>query len=291
MNFTKWDMMILVCMTTAIVFMSIAFPAIGLSDTQVNESDLPEYAIDESVIDVMGDRPQYPRSPSSGELIYNTDRTHEFETVLYRDGHDAVFLHTFVQNDDPTEHNPEVLLAAFNESNGDPVLADDDEYIANQSDFENQTAVLLEVENDLGNWAIRIEFIQATDWGTNNLEYHVRWNIVDSPEQESSWYETVPILGGAINTGSELLSIGSWGIMSFLWVTGWFVELAINAIIVITSAVLFAIEWITFILMNYGSLISDANGLAGLILAVPGMLLLVELLKIAFILISLLPTT
>ena len=295
MNFGKNDMLILVGSFMVILFMTLVFPSLGLTTDGAEESNIPELDISESTVDLVGERPEWPRTPTSGELRYMVDGTStERQDVLHRDDDDpnyAVFVETFCWEQDPVNEDCQVQISVFDSDGTEDNYNEITEYVIEESDFEDRGTVELSAENADGeDWEIEVTFVHVENWGSEDIDYRIQWELVDSPEG-GDWLSGVPILGGIFSTANEIASVVAWGITIFFWVSAWFVELVINAIGLLINLFLFGIDIVTFMVTNYNGMISETSGFASFILIVPAMLLSVELLKLGFIFISILPTT
>ena len=292
MNFGKNDFRILLASLLTIILISISFPLLGMADVDVSGSDIPEADFD-TRMDVMGDRPEYPRSPTSGELHYDTDRSGNWQDKLREDPGDnaespyVVFLDTYAFDNDPMENDPQVNLDIYHDGG----LEDSDEYTITESDFEDRTTHTLSVDDESGDtWDVRVQFMDMDNWGADDLEYYIQWNIEDMPSDDGL-FNSIPIVGGIFSVGESIGQVVFWGVSVFFWVTGWFVELAINAIIMLVSAFMYLFSVLSFVASTQVEITTNAPGLVSLVLIVANVLMFSMVAKVIWILIEKLPTT
>ena len=287
MNFTKHDKMILIASFMLIVFMTLVFPALGLTDDGAEESNVPELDISTSTMELVGERPEFPRSPTSGELRYTTDRVFNDQDVLHRDSENVVFSETFCWGDDPANEDCIVQILVFDENDH----IESDNHTITQDDFEDRNVIVLEADDGSGDtWELRHRFEHVENWGTDDIDYRVSWEIEDSP-QAGGWLDNTPILGSVFATADAIASVVGWLASVFFWFCAWFVQLVINAIAVLIQSIFFGIDLLVFMTGNYSDMISETSGIASFILMIPSLLLSVELMKLGFIFIKILPTT
>lgn len=288
MNFGKTDMYILVGSFMVIVFMTLVFPALGMANDNdtANESDVPDLDITEKTVSFAGERPKYPRSPTSGELIYRDSGADSPNVQIHDETDYEVFIDLFCDSGYPDSGECKVKLSVFHNGN-----TDSGTYNISESDFNNSNPIELSADNNnSGTWKTQITFDHVENWNTSDIEMRAGWEITESPEQ-GSWLDGVPILGGIFSTADAIAGVIGWGINVFFWFSTWFVQLIINVLGVLLKLFLFCISIVTYMAGNYNDMIQSVSGIASFILITPAMLLTVEFLKLGFIFIKILPTT
>lgn len=292
MNFTHRDMSILVASFLLIIFVSITFPALGMTDGgEINDtsvSDVPSLELNENRLELMGERPERPRSPTGGELRYNTDRTAgDWQVTLYDSDNKEVFLTTFVTNDDPTQNNPEIQISELEKTEPATTVGEDNITLM-ESNFTDRDQLTLETDN----YTVGLDLAYMENWGTDALEYHIIWELIESEQGDSSGFlASIPIVGGIASSASDLASVGVWGVSVVFWFFGWLLELAINAVIILTTAFLYLFDLGMYISNVQLEIVTAAPSSIAAIIMAAYILFLAEVAKVILILISVLPTT
>jgi len=268
MNFGKFDVMILLTMSLAVISMSFVFPAVGLAgDTQANESDIPEMDISADRFDLAGDFPSAPRTPTEGTLQFDPTESAELSD-------NRVWL------EGDTDNGFEMFLS---ESGGDGQVTinqwEDGSVVDDVSDtFSSDTDVFgLVIPNEYG--------VRITAESAEPDDYQVRYEVTQQPEDNEGF------IGSLIGTGSDIVSVVGWFVSVFFWFSQWIVSLALNAIGLIFDSLAYLTNLIAWLVTTYTDIIGSANSWAGVFVAIPGILLGAILAKMAFIGVQLLPTT
>lgn len=270
MNFGKFDVMILLVMTIAIVSISFTMPALGLGGDSVNETEIPEYSIDPNRFDIAGEFPRNPGTPSSGVMWFNNSTPAEFsENQIWLDG-------------DTSNGGTEMVII---DSGG--------EFIVNEWSSGTATPTTYNLTNegqrfvyDQNDYEVAFEVTEYTA----GEYYEVEFNVRDQPSGVG-WIGRVPVVGGLFSGGEALAQTLAW-IGSIAWwavTVAW--ELTVNAINVLAGSTAFVFETATWLITTYTGIVSAAESWAAVFVAIPGLLLTIELGKLAWIGISLLPTT
>lgn len=269
MNFTKTDMMILLVMTIAVVSISFTMPALGLGGDSVNETEIPEYSVDPNRFDIAGEFPRNPGTPSSGVMWFNNSTPAEFsENQIWLDG--------------GTTDGTEMVI-----------IGSGGELLVNDWSSGNTTTTTFDITNEgqqfvLNDYGYDVAF-EVTDY-TAGEYYEVEFDVRDQPS-DVGWIGRVPVVGGIFSSGEALAQTLAWiGSIGWWAVTvAW--ELTVNAINVLAGATSFVFETAVWLVTTYTAIVSAAESWASVFVAIPGLLLTIELGKLVFIAISLLPTT
>lgn len=289
MNFGQNDMFILVGSFMVVVFMSLVFPALGLTEDSANQNEVPELNISDNMITIVGERPEFPRTPTSGELTYQKDITlNQKQDTLHEsdDGVYEVFIETFCNNDDPVNEECKVQLLVSDVNDH----FDSDNHTVTESEFENETIMVLEADdNESETWEVEIRFAYVENWGTDNVEYRISWELIESPD--SGGVESIPIIGGIYSTADQIASMLGWGITVFFWFCAWLVELVLNLISILIQVFLYIFGVVSYMTTNYNNMLNGTTGFASFVLFAPVLLLSVELFKLGLLFVKVLPTT
>lgn len=285
MNFGKFDMVILIVMSVAIVVMSFVFPALGLADAETSESDIPEFTMDTERFDFAGDFPSRVGTPSTSTLRFDTSRDAGLsDNVIWlsRDGDQGTQM-TLVEN--ASTDNAQVNLFLLNETD----TLEEDTTILN----ETGDADVLEIDFEgLAQYEIYVELIQDEEV-TGGTIYEVEYQIREQPEAQESggWLDRIPILGGIIDGGETLAGMVGWIGAVIWWLFTSFWELVLNVLGIAFDIVTFLFGTTSWLFTTYGAVLSAAESWVAVFIALPGLLLGLVWVKLAMIVISLLPTT
>lgn len=281
MNFGRFDVTMVLTMSLAVIGMSFVFPAIGLADASTTDNSVPEYQLDEEPLNLAGDFPRAPGTPSSGTLYLNTSRVTYSNNQVWLDG--------------DTSGGTEVLLFA-------PVSENDTAEIIvnewNSGSVQANTTYNITAEGDrftLDNHSYKMNF-EVTTFDEGNFSdgyyYEVEYQAKNQPVTDGGFIKRIPIVGGIVSTGEVLAAVVGW-IGSIIW---WFAATSIDiisvAVAILFDTVTFAVSLLSWLITTYGSVVSSAGAAwVSLFLALPGIILSLEMGKLAMIGVSLLPTT
>lgn len=269
MDITKTDIMILVAMGLAVVGISFVFPAMGLSDTDTAENDIPELNISANTFDLAGESPEFPNTPTSGTLYFNTTQAAEFSdnsVWLAGDTSGGTEL-TLIQN--ATTDDAQAILTRWNSTG---VAETDEAYISDTNPRE-----VISVDG----------FSVAVEEGEDNNppDYlQVTWKIAEGSESTG-------FLSNLFGGVGELVDVLAWLVIIFIWFSTTLVQFFLNAIVVIFDASSYFISLLAWLITTYGSVVTSAPSWTKIFVALPGIILSVTLGKLVVIFIGLLPTT
>lgn len=280
MNFGKFDVMILVTMTLAVISMSFMFPALGLTDTDnANENDIPELDIQSDRFDIVGDLPERPRSTDSGVLVYRADGFDNRDIDLLVEGGSLIVgTSSFAENNGNTTPI-NVFLNEF------PADGSGGGSIDSANTTLNETGEMAEltVENET-EYTVRYELIELRNEGTQDFEAQVRFQVIESPGSRG-------FLGTLFGAADTLASTLAWIGTVFYWFSISLFEVAGNALGSIYDVTRYFFSLIAWLTTTYTGIITSAGGFASVFVTIPGILLAAILGKIVIIGVGLLPTT
>lgn len=281
MNFTKTDVLILLSMSLAVIGMSFIFPTVGLAGADTGASEVPEYTLDTEPMNLVGEFPDRPGTPSRGTMTLNTSE-------------DLAFSNNQVWLDGGTENGTEMVLLPATSENDTPEMVVNNWENGNATGEERFNVTGEGQQFVLNNFDYEVAFtvteFDETD-GYDNAQYEVEFNVQSQPG-DGGWLDRVPLVGGIIGAGEALASIVAW-IGSILW---WFFATAVDtssaALVVMFDTVTFFVDLISWLVTTYAAIVSNANaGWVSLFVALPGIILSLEFGKLGLIAVSLLPTT
>lgn len=278
MNFSKFDIVLIVTMSIAVIGMSFTFPALGLTDQsdETAESDIPEFDIQNDRFDFASSFPANPGTPSGGELSYNQSGDDNREVTLHEDSSNN-YETWLVFDAEPTS---DTLRVTWYEDDAGNLTTN--RYWFNESETHTDQQYDMEV---------RFELLEADKAVDNATSGEMRYTILDEPSGSSGFLDRIPIVGGVVDAGDSLASIVGWIGSVIWWFTTTFYEVTLNTIGMLYDATSYMFEMAAWLIGTYSSIISAAESWASVFVAVPGVLLMLELAKMVMIGISLLPTT
>lgn len=274
MNFSKFDVTVLVTMSLAVVVMSFLFPALGMTDDDaVNESDVPEFNMSASTFDFTGEFPQQPNTPTSGVLEFDQQQGNSIAgvTLIYVDRPPEPYA---IEVQNTSQEGLDVAVTNFSDT-GDTIYR----YNINS---EGQT--ILHQEDG---WTILFEVESLENFQQPNMTADVSFDVRQDPGSQEG-LSAIPIIGGLADAVAGAVAyIGT----IFFWGSLFVVELVVNVMTIVTSTIVYLFGVASWLVTTYSSIVSAAPSWAGVVLTIPGILLFTEFAKLSVIGIKMLPTT
>jgi hypothetical protein len=279
MNFSKFDVSILVTMSLAVVIMSFAFPALGLTDQsdEVSENDIPEFNMSATMFDFTGDFPREPNAADSGNIQFDQQQGNSIEgvNVIFVDRPQNTGAAVEVQN--TSTNGLDFVFTNFT-SLGSGSLERSD---ITPSDVGEQTVVRHE------GWTITYTVVELNNYDQPNMTVDVDYQVQNAPE-DTKGLSAIPIVGGVTD---QIAQYVGWFATIFFWTSLFIVELVINVLGIAFGIINYTFGMASWLITTYAAIISAAPGWAGVVLVIPSVLLFAEFAKLAVIGIKLLPTT
>lgn len=279
MDITGMDITILVASTTGIILMSFAFPALGLTGDEATTGDVPNFDIETDRFDMVGDFPSRPSGPSGGTLLQWSDggsgQAQDWITGGTNDG-EVISLLNIDGND--TDPQWEVLVQDWDNQN---VTSEERVYLN-----ESETKVINE-----GDWEIVVTLDREypSEQQEDRIIAEATYEIGNDPTSSgSSWFSGVPIVGdtaeGLQAVADLLVYIGN----IFQWFVLTIVEFIWNMSFAIIEVVTFVFGLASFLVDTYASITSSEalDSWAQVILLIPGILFMIEWLKVTVVMIN-----
>lgn len=278
MNFSKFDIMILVTMSFAVIIMSFAYPALGLTDQsdEVSENDVPEFNMSASTLDLTGQLPEQPDTPTSGTLSYNQQDGNSISGVnqVWIDRPKDTGTSLELQN--TSTDGFDVVLINFTSATGSNV---------HRYDITGTEGQEILIQDD--RWTIRATVTEINNYQQSNMTADVRYEIESEPG-DASGLSSIPLIGGISDAVANILGyIAS----QIAYVAVFLSEIILNAIIMTFNVAKFLFSLVYWLGTTYGSVVSAAPSWAAVVLTVPSLLLFAEFAKMGIIVIKMLPTT
>lgn len=282
-DFTKFDISILLTMTLAIVVMSFLFPALGMSSAQtVQESDVPGFNVTQNTFDITGELPEQPRTSDTGTLTLDEDgagNSVEGISLLYIDSPEIEGFSIEVAN---VSTGPRVTAINWSDTDNDQVAE-----VETQNDYSinNDTSQTI-LHNDNG-YVIEFNVESIDNYEESNMSIVMSYDIQSSPE-DSDGISALPIIG---STADLLATVIGYLVTMFSYVALVLVEVAINTLVTTALVSGYLVQMGIFLVSTYANIVASASSWAAIILVVPSVLLAAEFAKIAYLIIKAFPTT
>jgi hypothetical protein len=279
MNFGKTDLTLMFVMSLAIVIMAFVFPAIGLSDANADENDIPSMEVDADRFDFAGEFPERPGTPTQGRIVRNESQLDIDDGIQQIQG-DTIdgyaIRYTNVGNQSDPQY--EVVLSEWTNGN----LNESDPVVLNGTGERGQINAF--------DWTINVELVELENVGTGELTATVQYNIEQKPGGQS-WISGVPLLGDFADATSTVASmVGFLGIVIW-WISVTIIEISLNLLGLLFDVASFGFGLASWLVTTYADIASNANSWAAVFVALPGIILSFLFAKLTVIGIKLLPTT
>lgn len=276
-NFGKFDISVIVVMSLAVIVMSFTFPALGLTGSNVADSDVPSFNASANTFDLTGDTPNQPRTSDSGQIRYEESgagASVEGVSLLYiqRPKTDGYSMEVFNASTGPQ-------LTLINFSGG----AAADTY---DTPINNDTSWTHLHQED--GWTIEFSIDTIEDYNGPDMRIVLDYEIQSAPD-DSDGISGIPLIG---DTADLVATVLSYGITMFAYISLVLVEIVINTIVVIANISVYFVSMGVFLASTYASIISGTStGWAAAVLTVPSVLLTAMLAKLVYLIIKAFPTT
>jgi len=283
MELTRFDFTIIVAMTIAVILMSFTFAALGLTaDPEAEEDDIPEFDIETERFDFRGDFPRRPGSPSSG-VIWLDYTLHDDDGSAQEISDWQIHLEGDFENG--------VLLRVtdiYGSHQGTLRLIEYDDFDSNVQDEWNFTDV---GQQDFVSGSGYTVVAESLVFDEQDRKYEVSWEIREQPDAGGGGLGSLPMIGFLFDGAEAVAGMVGWIGLVFLWGITWFFEIAFNLLGILGDAILFLGGMLLWLITTYSAIISTADSWASLFVAVPGVLLMIELGKVVLVFVAKLPTT
>lgn len=280
MNFGKFDMILLMTMSLAIIVMSFLFPALGLvDDDAAGADDVPRFNSTAQPFDVAGDFPESPGGASTGEVVWEEDDPGDPDNYVYLrgDSDDGARLN-IVNIGNAT--NPDVKLNFFELESGS-VIGQDQETVTQEGE-------VFRIDNR--SWGVETEVVEWENENQSDFTVTVDYELYEQPE-DSDWMSRVPVVGGIFSIGEAVAQVLGYIAGVIFWTLGTLFEVSLTVVLLLFDVISFAVSLMHWLVSTYLGLVGGAQGFASVLVMVPGVLLFVEFMKLIMLGIKLLPTT
>ena len=290
MDITGRDITILIATTTGVILMSILFPTLGLAGDQANSSDVPEFSISSDRFDIAGDLPARPSEQGDQKfdgtlnISYDSPGDSEFITGSTDDGIEVVAIN---QNASGQYADIEIELQKWYQ--GDVSSGDLYDNGTLTTEGQEDTLTIGAIVGYGRNITATFTLSNVSNEGTNNFTATVGYtnNLDEEPDSLIDW-GGVPIIGDLISGGLEVAAGVFWIGEVVFWLVELGFEMLLNTINVVLQLVTFIFDLVSFLLTTYGEVTtsSELAGWAQVILLIPGLLMMIEWMKLAAVLVS-----
>lgn len=279
MDFTKFDMSLLVVMSLAIISMSFVMPAVGLADSggdaNVSSSDIPELSVEADRFDFAGNFPDRPGTPAKGQLEYDPDNPIESDNFRQIGGGSTDLV--LALDDNPTNASEgRIEFRTIDSGTGGIIYSNTTTFV--EDDF---------VTDSNGSWEVHFDALEVTPNESIRMDYEIK----ERDESDDGFLGGLPVVGTLFDTGQAIASVVAWIGSIFWWFFALLSQTAINLIGILFDVATFTFGLVAWLTTTYGAVIDNAQGFATVFVALPGVILSMLFAKLGFIGISLLPTT
>lgn len=294
MNFGKFDIQLILIMSTTVIFMSIIFPSLGLAGDSTSASNVPEFNPDAAEFDVGGDYPSRVDSNSQTRTLSFTTETPSSGPLDYTTAGADRGSNIYDKLNGPSF---QIAIEKIYNASGTLEDYDNETIISFTATHFNETSGTTQRSVDL---APRES--QRVDWFGYDMSINYNRFIETSDGYETGVKVTFYELGyGCLDCGSEE-GTGLFGIATivegiawvgevFFWFLGFLFEVSVNLIALLFETIRFMFSLLAWISSNYFGVANSLSGIGSLIALLPGIVMSLELAKLVFVGISLLPTT
>lgn len=285
MDITRLDITILVATTLGVILMTFVFSGLGLAGDEATASEVPEFDIDTDRFDLVGDFPTRPSGPDGGTLVHVSEGSRSNplaqgsrnQAWITGDTSDGEFIFVLNENN-VSDPRFEVTLQDWDNGNlTNEVTAN----FTEEGDFNQLNE---------GDWKVDVTFdrfynVNESPGQTAEFTYEI---ANDPTTEDTAWYSGIPVIGDTaegLQWISRMLvfltSVVQWFVLSvvqFLW----------NMAFAIFEVVKFAFDLVSFLTTTYAEISgsSEISPWAQVILLVPGILMMIEWMKVALVLIN-----
>lgn len=283
MNFARFDIVLIVCLSLAVIMMSLSMPALGLTDEsdETSEDEIPELNLSTDQFNFAGEFPNRPGTPSTEYLRWN-DEDPDTEVNDRELGDDYKITLTEVSSVSGQGEfwtlNVTLFHIPSNSVNG-------------TVQFSNATNTTVGSITD-GDWEIAVELEDTRGSEPGDFFAETSFRALSAPSSSSDGLLAgLPVVGTLFSVGSSVASAVGWIGSVLWWGISWFFEIAATLLSILFQVMSYAISMMHWLISTYTSVVSAAPSFASVIVAVPGILLFLEFAKLGMIALSLLPTT
>lgn len=280
MNFSKFDMSILIVMSLSVILMSFLFPALGMSDGgAVNESEIPEFNASSSSFDLVGEYPDQPSQPTSGTLDYDATRGATGNSI---EGYSLVWINrpkdtgNSLEIQNTSTDGLDVVLTNYSSTGSSQARVDI------SSGSVGETYLIQEYD-----WVIELEVRELENYQEPNMSALVDYDIKASPESDEG-LSSIPLIGG---TADQIAQVVGQIAIAFGWASAVIVQTVISGVLTVFNLAQYMVGMGFWMVSTYTAVVASAPSWASVVLAVPAVLLFAEFAKLTAVVISLLPTT
>ena len=280
MNLSSKDLAITMAMSIAVIFMSFTFPALGMTGSPQNASDIPDFNISKGTVQFANEEPEFPNRPSQGTLEYvNGSESWQDNRQVELQSGDPRYLISFFDDDPGPDEQYHVNMIKFN---GSGSFTND----VNINESESKS-----LESVDGAYEVGLDNLNITSSDPGNESATLDWVLISQPSDQG-WLARIPGVSGLISGANQLAAIVGW-IASILWYIVTKILVAIgNALLMMFNLVIYFIDFMWWLTSTYTSIVSGApTAWASVIVAIPGIILGFQFTKLIAVGIKLLPFT
>lgn len=266
MNFSRFDVTIIVVMSLAVISMSFVFPPLGLTGDNADENNIPEFNTTASEYEFSQAFPRSPGTDTSGELQWyerESQAVDNQQVFLTGDPSDGFAL-AVTNAGNTSDPQPKVFLENWTSGSG----VSEDSYT-----FTNNSSVGV-LSSSNGEWSVGVFWVDTANKGTKDLRLYVEFQVSEHPGQSSN-------IIAQIYNGLE-------GVVAYIgnvvyWLVAMFSSLVLQVLVLLFDVLVYAFGMFHWLLSGYWALVDGATGFASVFVVIPGILLFAEFAKLAFL--------
>lgn len=280
MEFTSFDIGIVVTMSIAIVASSFLFPVLGLTGSNVGAPEIPMYNASNEAFDYLNDRPgidEFPSQPREGTLTYVDNQTvYQDDRRVWLEGNSQEGVEITLTNNG-TISDPAASLF-LNEYDGGTFVGADSTEMENTTEFD-----ILE----RANYTVTFTNVRFSNVGDADMTMQVDWEVQETPAGASNVGQ-IPFIGGTLAAVADaiggIVAVIGW-IGSILYFIAETISVGIlGAVTVLFNALSFLLDMFFWLITTRAAIITGAPaGWVSVLLAIPDILLSLVFFKAAYI--------
>lgn len=276
MNITKFDITILVTTFLAISLMTFTMPALGLVGDEAQENDIPEFEIEDSRFDIIGDLPDRPDGPNQATLKYNEEKDGNSQNQVWWYGDTSDGVEVVLTNDNNENVSDPAALFTLNDWRGG-TLNSSTAVVSDEGDYAF-------LSTDDGAWEFQVEVHRFENVNESDMTIVGQTTALER-ETNDNWFFSVA--GQLWSSAEHMAGVGLWlvTVLLFWIITGF--EIMLNALGMVYDVMVYFVGLFTWLINEYTT-IATAEVLANwakVLMLTPLVLLMGELAKLVVLIV------
>lgn len=279
MALNRFELSMIIAMSIAIIAMSFTFPAMGLTGEEVDEGDIPDFAISTDRFEFTSEFPDTPGTPGEFTLQYNNTSVSGSNNFIWLDG--------------DTDDGTEVVLLESPPGEGNQRLRINDWSGGSET---NTTWVFTELHEqnyiEFAGYELLFE-VTAFENESTHRYYEIEGIVRDTPTGGGilGGLGSIPVIGGLISAGESVVSGIIWVGQVLFWGVGYIAVIILNLLGILVDVVTYLVDMMVWLSTTYVAIVSGATDWAQVFAAIPGTIIAVIFAKVVYAFIRALPST